>query len=67
MFGCKLDAFYPQVLLVLNTVFGVAVMSYDGCVFFGLLGDYDAMVDFDAFVGDLWHAIVEFMFATVFL
>jgi diacylglycerol O-acyltransferase / wax synthase len=63
--GRKLDAFYPQVPLVLNTALGVAVMSYDGRVFFGLLGDYDAMADLDAFARDLRQAIAELMPATV--
>src|SRR4051794_14546707 len=57
--GRKLAAFYPQVPLVLNTALGIAIMSYDGRVFFGLLGDYDALSDLDAVAADLDHAIVE--------
>jgi len=57
--GRKLEAFYPQVPLVLNTALGVAVMSYDGRVFFGLLGDYDALADLDALAADLDTAIAE--------
>jgi WS/DGAT/MGAT family acyltransferase len=57
--GRRLEAFYPQVPLVLNTALGIAVMSYDGRVFFGLLGDYDAMADIDAFADDLSSAIAE--------
>src|SRR3954452_16247465 len=57
--GRKLEAFYPQVPLVLNTVLGIAIMSYDGRVFFGLLGDYDALSDLDAVAADLDHAIGE--------
>ena len=45
--GRKLSAFYPMVPLVLNTALGIAIMSYDGRIFFGLLGDYDAMSDLD--------------------
>ena len=41
--GRRLEAFYPKVPLVLNTALGIAIMSYDGHVFFGLLGDYDAL------------------------
>ena len=47
MLGRKLSAFYPMVPLVLNTALGIAIMSYDGKIFFGLLGDYDAMEDLD--------------------
>jgi diacylglycerol O-acyltransferase / wax synthase len=57
--GRRLEAFYPQVPLVANTALGIAVMSYDGHVCFGLLGDYDAMADLDAFAADLSAAIDE--------
>jgi diacylglycerol O-acyltransferase len=59
MLGRRLRAFFPLVPLVLNTALGIAVLSYDGRVFFGLLGDYDAMADLDAFAGDLEGAIME--------
>jgi WS/DGAT/MGAT family acyltransferase len=59
MLGRKLGAFYPKVPLVLNTALGIAIMSYDGRIFFGLLGDYDAMEDLDAFASDLEAAIAE--------
>jgi WS/DGAT/MGAT family acyltransferase len=59
MLGRKLRAFYPKVPLVLNTALGIAIMSYDGKLFFGLLGDYDAMDDLDAFAADLESAIAE--------
>ena len=57
--GRKLEAFYPKVPLVLNTALGIAIMSYDGRLFFGLLGDYDAMSDLDALAADLDAAIRE--------
>jgi diacylglycerol O-acyltransferase len=59
MMGRKLRSFYPMVPLVLNTALGIAIMSYDGQLFFGLLGDYDAMDDIDAFASDLRAAIAE--------
>ena len=55
----SLLAFYPKVPLVLNTALGIAIMSYDGRVFFGLLGDYDALADIDALAADLDAAITE--------
>jgi WS/DGAT/MGAT family acyltransferase len=57
--GRKLEAFYPKVPLVLNTALGIAIMSYDGRIFFGLLGDYDALADIDALAADLEAAIRE--------
>jgi diacylglycerol O-acyltransferase / wax synthase len=59
LLGRRLEEFYPQVPLVLNTALGIAIMSYDANVFFGLLGDYDAMPDLDALAGDLDAAIAE--------
>jgi diacylglycerol O-acyltransferase / wax synthase len=59
MLGRRLRAFYPKVPLVLNTALGIAIMSYDGRLAFGLLGDYDAMADLDDFATDLAHAIDE--------
>ena len=36
---------------------GIAIMSYDGRLAFGLLGDYDAMGDLEALADDLRAAI----------
>jgi diacylglycerol O-acyltransferase / wax synthase len=57
--GRRLRAFYPQVPLTLNTALGIAIMSYDGSLGFGLLGDYDAMPDLDELAADLEAAIAE--------
>jgi WS/DGAT/MGAT family acyltransferase len=59
MLGRRLRGFYPQVPLTLNTALGVAIMSYDGQLDFGLLGDYDAMEDLHEVAGDLRAAIDE--------
>ncbi len=59
MLGRRLRAFYPEVPLVLNTALGIAIMSYDGRIFFGLLGDYEAMADIDDLAADLHLAIDE--------
>jgi hypothetical protein len=59
MLGRRLRAFYPEVPLVLNTALGIAIMSYDGNVFFGLLGDYEAMPDIDDLAADVTSAIDE--------
>jgi diacylglycerol O-acyltransferase len=59
MLGRRLHAFYPMVPVVLNTALCVGIMSYDGRVYFGLTGDYDAMADIDEFASDLRSAIAE--------
>jgi WS/DGAT/MGAT family acyltransferase len=59
LLGRRLEEFYPQVPLVLNTALGIAIMSYDTGIFFGLLGDYDALADLDELAGDLDAAIAE--------
>jgi WS/DGAT/MGAT family acyltransferase len=59
LMGRRLEAFYPKVPLVLNTALGIAIMSYDGRVFFGLLGDFDALADLDTLAGDVDEAIRE--------
>jgi diacylglycerol O-acyltransferase / wax synthase len=59
MLGRRLRAFYPQVPLVANTALGIAIMSYDGQLSFGLLGDYDAMPDLDRLAADVSAATAE--------
>jgi WS/DGAT/MGAT family acyltransferase len=59
MLGRRLRGFYPKVPLTLNTALGIAIMSYDGQLDFGLLGDYDAMEDLHAVADDLRAAIDE--------
>ena len=42
-----------------NTALGIAIMSYDGTLNFGLLGDYDALPDLDDLAAALRDAIAE--------
>ena len=49
--------FYPVVPLAHHQALGIAIMSYDGRLAFGLLGDYDAMGDLEALADDLRAAI----------
>jgi diacylglycerol O-acyltransferase / wax synthase len=51
--------FYPVVPLAHHQALGIAIMSYDGRLGFGLLGDYDAMADLEALADDLRVAIDE--------
>jgi WS/DGAT/MGAT family acyltransferase len=47
MLGRRLQALYPVVPLAQRQALGIAVMSYDGHLGFGLLGDYDALPDLE--------------------
>ncbi|MDX6673578.1 MAG: diacylglycerol O-acyltransferase / wax synthase [Solirubrobacteraceae bacterium] len=63
MLGRRLTALYPQVPLTLNVALGIAIMSYDGRLNFGLLGDFDAMPDLEEVGRDLEAAIDELALA----
>jgi diacylglycerol O-acyltransferase / wax synthase len=53
-----LDAF-PMVPLAPKQAFGVAIMSYNGRICFGLVGDYDAMYDLDDLAADFEASLAE--------
>jgi hypothetical protein len=55
--GRRMLHLYPVVPLSLNQALGVAIMSYDGTLGFGLLGDYDAVADLNELAGDLEASI----------
>jgi len=57
LLGRRLEVLYPVVPLAQRQALGIAVMSYDGHLGFGLLGDYDALPDLDAIALDLKWAI----------
>ncbi|HWT24760.1 MAG TPA: WS/DGAT domain-containing protein, partial [Solirubrobacteraceae bacterium] len=59
LLGRRLTDIYPLVPLAENTALGIAVMSYDGAIDFGLVGDFDALPDLDALAAALGHAILE--------
>jgi diacylglycerol O-acyltransferase / wax synthase len=59
MLGRRLRAFYPMVPLSPNTALGVAIVSYAGRLFFGLLGDLESMDDIDELARDVDAAIQE--------
>jgi WS/DGAT/MGAT family acyltransferase len=59
LLGRRLRALYPQVPLTKNTALGIAIMSYDGALDFGLLADYDALPDLDRLAADLEASIDE--------
>ena len=57
LLGRRLRALYPVVPLTANHALGVAVMSYDGQLGFGLLGDYDSLPDLDLLAAQLRESI----------
>jgi hypothetical protein len=59
LLGRRLSRIYPQVPLAENATLGIAIMSYDGRIDFGLLADYDALPDVDALAAGLDAEIAE--------
>jgi diacylglycerol O-acyltransferase len=57
LLGRRLQVLYPVVPLAQRQALGIAVMSYDGHLGFGLLGDYDALPDLDQIALDLKWAV----------
>jgi len=53
LLGRRLRVLYPVVPLAQRQALGIAVMSYDGHLGFGLLGDYDALPDLEVIALDL--------------
>ena len=47
------------VLYIGMLALGIALLSYDGHINFGLVGDYDLMWDLDAFADDLEESLAE--------
>ncbi len=59
LLGRLMVGFYPVVPLAHQQALGIAIMSYDGRLGFGLLGDYDAMADLEDLADDLRLAIAD--------
>jgi hypothetical protein len=59
LMGRRMQAIYPQVPLAPRQALGIAIMSYDGGLFFGLVADFDAMPDIEETAGDLAASIDE--------
>jgi WS/DGAT/MGAT family acyltransferase len=57
--GRQMESIFPLVPLARRQALCVGIMSYNGQVDFGLVGDYDAMADLDSFGLDLEGAIAE--------
>ena len=57
--GREMLALFPMVPLAQNQAVCVGIMSYNGNLHFGLIGDFDAMPDLDSLALDLEAAIDE--------
>jgi diacylglycerol O-acyltransferase / wax synthase len=57
LLGRQLRALYPVVPLARRQALGIAVMSYDGHLGFGLLGDYDALPGLETIARELERSI----------
>jgi diacylglycerol O-acyltransferase / wax synthase len=57
--GRQMESIFPMVPLARRQALCVGIMSYNGQVNFGLIGDYDAMADLDSFALDLEAATRE--------
>jgi WS/DGAT/MGAT family acyltransferase len=59
LLGRRLQVLYPVVPLARRQALGIAVMSYDGHLGFGLLADYDALPKLEQITRDLRWAITS--------
>ena len=57
LLGRKLDDIFPMVPLAQRQALGIAVISYDGRLDFGINGDWDAMPDIELLNEDLRSAL----------
>src|SRR5436190_3441917 len=57
--GRELLDVFPMVPLALNQRLGLALMSYNGALNFGLIGDYDTMADLEDFAHHLAGSLDE--------
>jgi WS/DGAT/MGAT family acyltransferase len=57
--GRELLDVFPMVPLAMNQRLGIALMSYNGAINFGLIGDYDSMSDLEDFARDLAESLQE--------
>jgi diacylglycerol O-acyltransferase len=57
--GRRMLSLFPIAFLPKNHALSIAIMSYDGAMNFGLLGDYDAMFDLDEFGAAIESSLAE--------
>jgi len=59
LLGRELESVYPMVPLAENTALGIAILSYNGRLNFGLVADYDALADVEVMADELRASIEE--------
>ncbi len=59
MMGREMLEIFPMVPLAPNQGLGVAIMSYNGQINFGLVGDYEVMADMDQLARDFRDSLAE--------
>jgi diacylglycerol O-acyltransferase / wax synthase len=59
LLGRELEDLFPIAFLPREHALAVAIMSYDGGIDFGLLGDYDAMPDLEELAGHFDESLAE--------
>jgi diacylglycerol O-acyltransferase / wax synthase len=59
LLGRRMIETFPMVPLAKNQALGIALLSYDGRINFGLLGDYDLLWDLDDLAEDLQESLAE--------
>jgi diacylglycerol O-acyltransferase / wax synthase len=59
--GRQLEDLYPVAFLPGNHALAIAIMSYNGGIDFGLLGDYDAMADIDVVAEGIAASLAELL------
>jgi WS/DGAT/MGAT family acyltransferase len=59
LLGRRMLETFPMVPLAKNQGLGVALLSYDGSINFGLVGDYDLLWDLEELAGDVRGALEE--------
>jgi diacylglycerol O-acyltransferase / wax synthase len=59
LLGRRMLETFPMVPLAKNQALGIALLSYDGHINYGLVGDYDLLWDLDDFATDLEESLAE--------
>jgi WS/DGAT/MGAT family acyltransferase len=59
--GRRLEDLFPLAFLPKGHALAIAIMSYDGRIEYGLLGDYDAVPDIDVVAGGIDEALAELL------
>jgi diacylglycerol O-acyltransferase len=59
--GRELEDLFPVAFLPKGHALAVAIMSYNGGIYYGLLGDYDALADIDVIAAGIQESLAELL------